>query len=68
MHVPVMRDFFRTNGPTDERTDKPILGVGSNRRIRELTEGGGLREKPFLFAFVFVLAFKHVFALDVQKR
>ena len=40
----------------------------SNRRIRELTEGGGLRETPFLFAFVFVLAFKHVFALDVQKR
>ena len=29
MHVPLMRDFFVSEGRTNERTDKAILGVGS---------------------------------------
>ena len=41
MHVSVMRDFFVSDERTNERTNKPILGVGWCHEILNRIEPDG---------------------------
>ena len=47
MHVYMMQAFFRTNEPTDQRTNKGILGIGlASKGSLYLTPAGDTQPNP----------------------